>query len=257
MDYPNRIIQKDEHDKTIVKAVQTQLNLRGCGPIDVDGVFGNQTIGAVKLFQTRHADAHGASLIADGKIGPITWQILFGNDSVPVITDDTSPLLRTALGVAISQIGVVEHPPYSNRGTEIDMYLKNVGLDPVGNHYSWCMAFVYWCFTKTADQLGIPNPMVKTAGCVDQWNRTKCKKIGRNDAIENPSLIKPGHVFIIRHKDNSGHTGIVESVNGGFLTTIEGNTNLDGSSNGYGVFRLSRRKINEITRGFIDFSMKG
>ncbi|MDB5227348.1 MAG: peptidoglycan-binding protein, partial [Bacteroidota bacterium] len=232
MDYPKRIIEKGESNKSIVKAIQNQLNLKGCGPIDVDGDYGNQTVGAVKLFQIRHADANGASLIVDGKIGPITWQILFGSDTVPVIEENENNLLSTALKIAVSQIGVEENPPYSNRGKEVDMYIRETGLNPEGNHYSWCMAFVYWCFSKASQKIGKTNPMVKTAGCVDQWNRTTCKKINGADAVQNPLLIQPGHVFIIKHNDGSGHTGIVESVNGGFLTTIEGNTNMGGSSNG-------------------------
>jgi hypothetical protein len=48
---------------------------------------------------------------------------------------------------------------------------------------------------------------------------------------------------------------MVESSQGGLLTTIEGNTNQQLSSNGYGVFRLNRRKIADITKGFLDYSM--
>jgi peptidoglycan hydrolase-like protein with peptidoglycan-binding domain len=48
MKYPNRLIVRGEADKKIVKAVQTRLNEVGCGPVVVDGDFGNQTLSAVK-----------------------------------------------------------------------------------------------------------------------------------------------------------------------------------------------------------------
>lgn len=251
MNYPGRVIKKSEKDKKIVIAVQKQINAKGCGPVDEDGDFQNGTFQAVKLFQTRYTDSQGNSLKPDGEIGPVTWEILFGETKVPVTEEAPNILLAKVLEVAQSQIGVIEDPPLSNRGKEVDEYLRNAGLNPVGQHYSWCMAFVYWCFTKAAEATGKKNPLVKTAGCLAQWNQTTCKKIPVLEAKANPSLIKPGYVFIIDHGKGMGHTGIVESVNGGFITVIEGNTNSGGSRNGFGVLRR-KRKIGEISKGYID-----
>lgn len=253
MNFPKRVIKKGEKDKAIVKAIQNQLNLRSCGPISADGDFGSITESAVKLFQSRHADATGTPLKADGQVGQITWATLFGTQTLP--SDNTAPssLLAEALKVAISQIGVKESGG-PNRGPQVDVYLKSVGLNPVGKNYSWCAAFVYWCFKEASANLNIANPVYKTAGCVNHWDNAKCTKLGVAAALKDPSKIKPGFIFIIDHGGGKGHTGIVESVEGGYLTTIEGNTNPELSSNGYGVFRLNRRKIKDITRGFLDYS---
>ncbi len=256
MNYPKRIIAKGETSKSIVKAIQNQLNAKGCGPVAVDGDFGNQTASAVKLFQSRNSDQNGNPLLADGKIGPVTWAILFGADSVPVADTSNSPLLSKVLEVAASQIGVIEQPPFSNRGPEIDNYLRTVGLNPAADSYPWCAAFVYWCFNTAAAQLGRSNPLYKTAGVLEHWRNAKGALLLKDDAVANPAKIKPGFIFIIDHGGGNGHTGLVESVNGGFITTIEGNTNNDGSRNGYGVLRLTNRKINAITKGFIDYSKK-
>ena len=254
MDYPNRIIKNGETDTDIVTAIQNQLNTKSCGPLTVDGVFSDSVTSAVKLFQTRHTDVAGTPLKADGQVGPVTWAALFGSDNVPVDNTAPSPLLSKVLEVAASQINVVEVPPYSNRGPQVDEYLKSVGLDPENEHYSWCASFVYWCFEQACNDLSLTNPLVKTAGCLDHWNRATCPKITKQAALKDPSLVKPGFIFIIDHGDGSGHTGLVESSSGGVLTTIEGNTNEQLSSNGYGVFRLTRRKIADITRGFLDYS---
>jgi hypothetical protein len=52
------------------------------------------------------------------------------------------------------------------------------------------------------------------------------------------------------HGGGKGHTGIVTSRNGGYINTIEGNSNDGGSREGLGVFTLER-KITTITKGFI------
>ncbi len=254
MDYPNRVIKTGETDTTIVTAIQNELNEKKCGPVTVTGVFDDGTVSAVKLFQTRHTDVAGTPLKADGQIGPVTWSVLFSTDSVPADNTAPSALLSKVLEIAASQIGVTEDPPNSNRGPKVDEYLRTVGLDPQGQHYSWCAAFVYWCFTQAATQLNVHNPVIKTAGCLDHWSRATCPKITKLAAVKDPSLIKPGFIFIIDHGGGNGHTGLVESSGGGLLTTIEGNTNEALSANGYGVFRLNRRKIVDITKGFLDYS---
>ena len=253
MQYPNRLIKTGEPDKDLVKEIQKQLNTRGCGPLVENGNFDAKTVSSVKLFQTRNTDSKGNPLEADGKIGAITWATLFGSEQVPVATVSSAGILRKVLEVAASQIGVIEQPPLSNRGPQVDQYLRTVGLDPEGQHYSWCMAFVYWCFNEAAKSLGTKNPMLKLAGCLNQWTSAKCPKIDMDDAVNDPSLVKPGFIFIIDHGHGNGHTGLVESVNGGMITTLEGNTNNDGSANGYGVLRLTR-KIAKITKGFLDYS---
>lgn len=137
----------------------------------------------------------------------------------------------------------------------MDEYLKAAGLDAKRGNYAWCMAFVYWVFNEASKNLGKPNPMVKTAGVLYQWNKTDCKKFKTKEVENNPSLIKPGFVFIRNYGKGMGHTGIVTSVSGGYIHTIEGNSNNNGSREGIGVFELTR-KIKSIENGFIDFNNK-
>lgn len=251
MNYPNRIIKVGETDSELVKQVQARLNAEGCGPLQGTGSFGAKTREAVKQFQATHRDQFGNPLEVDGKIGSITWAILFNQPvaAATVETVETTELAKAALAEAVSNIGVMEKPPGSNRGPEVDAYLACVSCPP-GNY--WCAGFVYSCFDAASKKLGVKNPLVKTAGCIDHWNRSKAKKIATKDAIDNPSLIKPGDIFILDFGGGKGHTGMVEKVDGGFLNTIEGNSNNDGSRNGIGVFRL-RRKINKISKGFLQY----
>jgi hypothetical protein len=247
MNYPKRIIQAGETDTKIVKAIQKRLIELGIGNLEGTGTFGTKTTAAVKQFQALHRDKYGNPLVVDGKIGAITWEALFDK----VITEQVKApngLLEQAIEIATGEIGVMEIPAGSNRGPKVELYLASTNTPP-GSY--WCAAFVYWCFNEAAKKLGKPNPVYKTAGCLDHWRNTTGKKITKAEAINNPALIKPGSIFIKDHGGGMGHTGIVVAVNGGFIETIEGNSNPSGSSNGIGVFRLSFRKINSIEKGFI------
>jgi hypothetical protein len=250
MKYPGRVIQRGEPNKTIVKAIQKQLNAKGCGPIALDGDFGKITADAVKLFQTLATDQQGNALVIDGKLGSISWAALFGITQVP--SNSGTPkktLVATALDIAISQIGVREVGG-ANSGPKVKEYLASVNL---AQGAPWCMAFVYWCYSQAATQLNARNPLVQTGHVLTGWRNATCTKISSADAINNPALVKPGQIFIIDHGGGRGHTGIVKSVEGGFLTTIEGNSNDAGSREGIGVFKLNRRKIVHINKGFLQY----
>jgi hypothetical protein len=259
MQYPGRIIKAGEQDAAIVKALKAQLN-EALGDPSVrldpeDPNFGPRMKQTVKLFQSRNVDPEGRPLKQDGEIGSITWSVLFGSNAVPSSEEAAAPLLTRVIQTAAAEEAkqVREEPKNSNCGPEVDEYLRRAGVTP---GLSWCCAFVYWCFDEAAKSLGQDNPMVRTAGCLDHWRRAPArgaKRVLKQEAIENPGLVKPGMVFIMDHGGGLGHTGLVEKVSGGLLTTIEGNTDASRTREGGGVYRLSR-KIGEINKGFIDYS---
>jgi hypothetical protein len=262
MQYPGRIIKAGESDTNIVKALKMRLNevlaiehdpdLR-LNPDDPN--FGPRMTQVVKLFQARNVDTEGRPLKQDGEAGPLTWAALFGNNTVPMNDKPEDEFLSKVLQVAAEEEAkhVREIPKNSNRGPRVDEYLTRAGVSP---GHAWCCAFVYWCFYEAANAMACPNPMVKTAGCVDHWNRAPsqgAQRIPASQAVENPDLVKSGMVFIMDHGEGLGHTGFVEKVKGGLLTTIEGNTDGSKAREGGGVYRLTR-KIVEINKGFIDYS---
>jgi len=256
LQYPGRIVKKGDPDEAIVKAIQRRLNARGCGPVEVSGTFNAQTEAAVKLFQARFTDVEGVPLVVDGKVGSITWPVMFGEDTVPAADEPPSPLLAKVLTNARSQVGVMEKPPGSNRGPEVDQYVRRVGLNPAGR-FAWCAAFVYYCFDEAASTMRRSNPVIKTAGVLTHWAEAGHRGIPRitgKKAAQNPALVQPGHIFVIDTGGGAGHTGLVLEVSGGKLITIEGNTNDGGSREGIGVFQRDSRKIAQINKGFIDYS---
>ncbi len=148
-------------------------------------------------------------------------------------------LKSLTLKIAQSQLGVQEVPKNSNAGAAVESYLKSVGL---GKGYAWCMAYVYWSAKEAAKQLGTTSPLIKTAGVLRQWNEVNPKM-----KFKSP---KEGDIFIMDYGKGLGHTGFVEKVlPNGVLKTIEGNTNDDGSREGYEVARRTR-KTSQI-KGYI------
>lgn len=261
MRYPGRLIKIGERDARIVKAVKTALNraltlARSDLRLDPDNPnFGSTTKRAVMLFQARHVDVEGRPLKIDGEIGSITWGALFGDQKVPSVEGTDDPLLARVLRIAAGEEAakVREVPRNSNKGPEVSAYLKRTGVSP---GLPWCAAFVYWCFDEAALALVRANPAVRTAGCLNHWNKAPgagARRLPKAEATADPSLVRPGMVFIMDFGRGAGHTGLVESVSGGFITTIEGNTDASKTREGGGVYRLTR-KVLEINKGFIDYA---
>jgi hypothetical protein len=92
--------------------------------------------------------------------------------------------------------------------------------------------------------------LVKTGACLQHWQKTRGLKIALADAMKNPSLIEPGAIFIVNRGRGKGHTGIVISVHGDLIRTIEGNAYTDLAPKEMGVFELDRA-IASINPGFI------
>lgn len=201
-----------------VKRVQEQLKAKGFGPLEVDGIAGPQTYSAVKSFQ----EANG--LEPDGLVGPATLAKL-----LPGVEPKAKTLALRAMEIAQSKEGVRELTG-NNDGPEVEAYLKAVGL---GKGYAWCMAFVVWCYDQAAAQLGLKNPLVRTGGCMKQWNETTCQKVGVTE-------LRAGDIAIMDLGGGAGHTFIVTARRGPVVLTVEGNTNNNGSANGDGVYCRSR-----------------
>lgn len=248
--FPGTTLHRNSTETEAVRAVQAALNARGCGPVDVDGVYGPQTEAAVRHFQSRFFDAKGLPLAVDGQVGPVTWAALFGTASLPAMKPGTT-LAAAALKFAETQVGVMEDPPASNRGREVEQYLASVGIGP-GN--AWCAAFVYFCTDQAAKTAGLANPLPKTGGVLDMWRRSlkaglPCLTAAQAQA--QPSLVTSGMIFIMDFGEGKGHTGFVKALSDGRLATVEGNSNDGGSRDGLGVFALTRRTLGTVNTGFI------
>lgn len=109
------------------------------------------------------------------------------------------------------------------------------------NFQPWCVMFVWWCFQRAnAGKLFYGGN--RTALCSTLYNYHK--SVGQSVGT---SALQPGDIVFFDfsgRKQATNHVGIVESVTGSTVTTIEGNTSSGASgsqSNGDGVYRRQRR----------------
>jgi hypothetical protein len=105
----------------------------------------------------------------------------------------------------------------------------------------------------------VSNPTVKTASVAECWTKTPAKrKVTKVEAQRDPTLIQPGQQFILSFGNNTGHTGLVESIEttneGTIVHTIEGNSNSDGGREGYAVVRHQRKLTDKALLGFIRYT---
>ena len=155
-----------------------------------------------------------------------------------------------AARIALAQVGVREQG--RNRGPEVDTYVWAVGLKPSGRH-PWCMAFVYWVHLQAALALNAGTTCPRTAGAVKSWAMAgKAGGLRFAPAHVAQGMVKlcPGDQFVrVRRgavdevadaragRIRKGHTGLIYAVDGTTIETIEGNTNVEGSREGDGVYR--------------------
>jgi hypothetical protein len=183
------------------------------------------------------------------------------------INEATFPITNPAkAGQELSSIlgqtrNVKEQPSGSNRGTEVDAFLKSVGLDPSDN-LPWCQAYVYWVLEQLSKKLGISNPAPKVGSVKKHWDKSPTEnKINISNARNKPDLVRPGMVFIAERGTPwskggiYGHTGIVLSVdpaNKKFVA-IEGNTDEKATGEGDKVGINTRSLTDSKLVGFIDW----
>jgi LysM repeat protein len=115
-------------DPACITEIQNVLNSYNCNAGVVDGIFGKQVDYAARKFQR----ANG--LVADGKIGPITWPMLAGPnnlcDASPVNNEDAR-LLCTTYKVKCILVQLVgdkyQLELYHESGVLVDSTVVNVG----------------------------------------------------------------------------------------------------------------------------------
>ena len=118
-----------------------------------------------------------------------------------------------------------------------------------GKAWAWCMGFVQTVLDQACTTLNKSftdiMPFSYSCDVVGEHGVSTKKLIPYNQLRENPSFIASGDVFLIRKRANDWiHTGIITGVEGDWLHTIEGNTNDEGSREGFEVCRRMRNYKN-------------
>lgn len=140
------------------------------------------------------------------------------------------------LKIAESQVGITEYPPDSNNVIYNTAYY---GHEVSGSAYPWCCTFIWWVFTQAGMKIW------KTASCMElgQWFKDNSQWYNRAEV---------GDVVFMKFNTNNrwtNHVGIVKSIDGDTITTIEGNTSEKGSQDNGGAVLVKHRKSNIVGFG--------
>jgi hypothetical protein len=161
--------------------------------------------------------------------------------------------------VAATQIGV--HETSRNAGPEILKYWQATNYEEgMRDRQPWCAAFLAWVVFEGMKRpggklLALGNETRPRSAAVAEWTRWAmkpehgCLVFGPRDPKYKP---EPGDVFTLAAVS---HIGLVEKFDGRLVTSIEGNTNDEGSREGWKVCRRTR-KLREI-RNFLRFAARG
>lgn len=220
-----------------VRRVQEWLCLNAHA-VAVDGVFGAATESAVREF----CDAQ--NLLFEGNVDQTIFDALSGPVRRALDTPEDVPDRFGEVVVAVARRHLQEHPREvggQNRGPWVRLYMN--GRE--GNEWPWCAGFVSFVIRQAGVELNHPLPFPKTYSCDNLANSGRKRNLfvaGRDINPSNASAkLPPGTVFLNR-RDSSDwtHTGFVVEARGETFTTIEGNTNDEGSREGYEVCARTR-----------------
>jgi hypothetical protein len=150
---------------------------------------------------------------------------------------------ESAVNLALSYNGVHEEGG-NNRGPEVEMFLRSMGLQP-GD--PWCAAFLCFCISHAAKALGVTPKFQLGSSVYKLWTRNPSLQLSAPEA---------NSVFLINHGlsksgQRIGHTGFVITPTDEYdlMTTMEGNTDSAGSRSGGQCMRRTRN-IADFTNGY-------
>ena len=217
-----------------VKLIQEWLSIHGIH-LMIDGDFGPATDCAVRQFQKKK------QLKENGIVNSKTFELLTQpmTKSLKMI----SPKGKTLGGlvVAYARQHLAQHPIEiggQNKGPWVRLYMKG----HEGPDWPWCAGFVSFILKQASDTIGRRPPIKSTFSCDILAASAQEKGIflgeSKNDYKDQ---IKPGAIFLNRRTSTDWvHTGIVLKAEDDFYHTIEGNTNDEGSREGYEVCKRIR-----------------
>ncbi|ESS68920.1 hypothetical protein MGMO_141c00030 [Methyloglobulus morosus KoM1] len=212
-----------------VRLIQEWLSLRD-EQVAIDGDFGPATEAAVKSFQ------NGQGLTANGIVDNATFAHL-----ISPMTDVLKPITSTGgetlgeLVVAYAKQHLAQHPREvggQNRGPWVRLYMEG----NEGQQWAWCAGFTCFCLKQACELKGVPLPINPSFSCDSLASSAKV-----NNRFVTKDKAGPGSFFLVRNTATDWtHTGIVIESYAEIFRSIEGNTNDEGSREGYEVCARTR-----------------
>ena len=227
-----------------VKRVQEWLVLAGHNLV-IDGDYGPATAAAVA--KAKEAGHVGNPPYNGDVVDAATWNEISRSLTTAVARIEGQEQFARAVVVAAERY--------------LNAKAREVGGDNKGvwqRHFSrgrenqpWCQDFASTCWFDAARgvfAMELPFPLCDDNGVASSyvpWVANEARRAAKFVPGTRVANILPGSMFFVRTGNPSvpySHVGIVVADRGDRVETIEGNTNDDGSANGYKVCRRSRPK---------------
>jgi len=216
-----------------VKETQEWLCLHGY-LVKVDGINGPATRGALRKLQADNG------LPETGAVDDLTEQIL----SLPLAAAvNLSGVKANTYPDAV--LKVAKHylcqKPREVGGENSGPWVRHFMKGKEGRDFPWCAGCVSVILQRAATVFPPVEPWFKYTWSCDNmaW---QAESAGRLDGFAGRAGLVPGAVFLLRGKTAGDwvHAGIVTSFESDYFTTIEGNTNDNGSREGYKMCARTR-----------------
>jgi len=141
-----------------IRDIQSALAGLGYTPGPIDGIWGRQTVAALRAFQKRRG------LEPDGIAGPITLAALFPDEKLGESDLDDTRLVwfqeaRRLLGT--------REKPGSGSNPEILNWATDKGISYASDDIPWCGLFVAHCISSTLDREPVPAALLSARA----WGR--------------------------------------------------------------------------------------
>ena len=153
-------------------------------------------------------------------------------------------IYQDILKIVEKEVGVTEYPAGSNNVKYNTWYY---GKEVSGDKYPWCCALCAWVmYQANASTLFYGGKKTASCGAL------------KNYAVNNRQWVtsgyKPGDLVMMNFngKSDPQHVGIVVSIEGNTMTTIEGNTSFDekGSQSNGGAVAKKKREFDIIVGAY-------
>jgi putative peptidoglycan binding protein len=221
-----------------VRLIQEWLCLQG-QHIKIDGDFGPATEAAVKGWQTQQ------QLPASGGVDGATFDRLVAPMRAALAPLEPQGRSLGQLVVAYAQQHLQQHPREiggQNKGPWVRLYMDG----HEGEEWPWCAGFACFCLKQACRSLGVSLPIVPSFSCDSLAASAKERRIFLQEpSVTDRTKITPGGFFLVRRTSTDWtHMGIVVHAEREIHQTIEGNTNDDGSHEGYEVCARTRGYAN-------------
>lgn len=215
------------------RLVQEWLTLHGRA-VAVDGAFGPATEAALAAFQKAQGLAQ-SGVMDEPTFLSLTMPMRRATAALP-----RPPRTLGAAVVAVARQHLAQHPREvggQNRGPWVRLYMKG----HEGDDWPWCAGFVCHVVRQACAATDMDMPFPETFSCDLLAANGKQRGLFVREGEARGRGIGAGSIFLNRRTSADWtHTGIVTASDAETFATIEGNTNDEGSREGYEVCARTR-----------------